>query len=194
MPNWCFNRIRIRCPDNDMAENLYNKLTEWTSFNYRDSDFSLSWLGNVVGNSGIDAYEGRDFTKYSCRGSLDEFTIDENEITVFTSTAWSPMIQMWKGVCDKYCPEAEILYDSEECCNGIYQTNDKELAGKYYLDSGEDELESDMDYSEQELIKTFQEYFKSEEDTLEYYEKLIEEDELYIGIHKWEYVPIEECE
>lgn len=127
MPNWCYTGINIKCSSEEEAEYLYKKIQKWTSVNYCCNDFGLNWLGNIVGNSGVGKIkDGR--SSVDCRGELIYLDLNDNEVIVETETAWKPMLQMWKRICDKYLVEGYgIEYSAEEPGLGLYVTNIKSV-------------------------------------------------------------------
>ncbi len=148
MPNWCFTTIQIQHKDQTVLEKLDSLLDEWTSRNYCENDFGLNWLGNIVGNSGIDNMDKGDFT-LSCRGRIYDRMLCPNELQFHTETAWRPMLEMWVVLCEKYAPGADIIYTAEESGNGIYLTNDPDLVNKFVVE----------DYEEDEdVTKAFEEH------------------------------------
>ena len=130
MPNLFYTDINIECNSEKEAKALYDKINKWTSVNYRKNDFGLNWLGNIVGNSGLDSMNDRGDFSVRCRGSLIYLDMNENgdEIVVSTETAWCPMLQMWKLICQIYLPSGyDIKYSAEETGWGLYETNIQEL-------------------------------------------------------------------
>ncbi len=193
MPNWCYQNIIINCKNEVKAEELFKKIEEWTSHNFIKNGFGHNWLGNVVGNSGIDTIENGDFQKYGCRGEITDMDMYGEEITIHADTAWSPMLQLWKAVCDKYCPEAEITFEATEPGVGLFLTNDEDLIGKYNLDSWSDKIDPAWDISKEDLIHILKEYFESDSEDINYYNKLLYEQECDFSFHEWEKCDIADC-
>lgn len=119
MPNWCYTDISIYHKDNNKLKKFFNKLEEWRTKSYLKNDFdtySLGWLGNIVGNSGLAKWGERkdgshDFVPpISCRGSIQSCELLDHHIVICTETAWGPMLEMWQLLCDKYLPGAELYY------------------------------------------------------------------------------------
>ena len=194
MANKCYTNIWINCQTEKKAAELFDKIEKWTSHNYKDNGFGLLWLGNIVGNSGIDAYdETGDFAKYRCRGEIYEYEMNGEEITIHTETAWCPMLQMWKAVCDKYCPDAEIRYEAEEPGDCLYLTNEPDLYGTYNLDSWTEKVDSIWDCNKETLIDVLKEFFNSDSEDLEYYQNLLDEGDYGFSFHEWKKTEISEC-
>lgn len=130
MPNWCYTNINIKCNSEKEAKALHDKIEKWTSVNYCENGFGFNWLGNIVGNSGIDdRKDGNDFS-VCCRGSLIYLDITDigDELIIDMETAWIPMLQMWKRICDKHLPSGyDIKYSAEETGCELYETNIQEL-------------------------------------------------------------------
>ena len=195
MPNWCMNRITINHENVNELEKLNNLINEWTSKNYLKSDFGLNWLGNIVGNSGIDTYDG-DF-KVRCRGTIDYNEVIGNQLIIDTSTAWAPMIQMWKLILEKYLPDAELIYEAEECGCGLYCTNDPAMKSTYVFDACDcEDIESDWEMKEEYLIEELQKLLNTSETNVNKLLDMFDNSEWSekISIHKYEFVEIEDCE
>lgn len=206
MPNWCYTNINICHNDKNKLKDFFDKVEEWRKKPYKTNDFdtySLGWLGNIVGNSGLAEWKvkenGReDFVpSISCRGSLQTFELHENSINIDTETAWGPMLEMWRLLCDKYLPGADIYYTAEESGNGLYQTNDPNVDGTYYIDIWEppeefEDEESMYEAEESDAIEFLQRVLHTEETDIN---KLIDMadsiDDPWFSIHKWELMDID---
>lgn len=150
MPNWCSTKIEIRHEDELVIQNLRRLIGEWTSHNYADNGFGTSWLGNIVGNSGIgDPLNA----SISCRGHLSDWYASDNCLTVFTETAWVPMLEMWVRIIDRYAEGATMIYEAEECGEGLYVTNNDDLCGRYIIDSWNEYLDSNYEASAGEVVE-----------------------------------------
>lgn len=135
MPNWCNTSIRICHSDSKQIDRLAELITQWTSNNYRENGFGLKWLGNIAGNSGIHmetSSAGK--PEVRCRGILLEMKKEEQELHLFTETAWCPILQMWQRIVDRYLPDAEIFFAAEETGMGIFVTNEPDLEDCYVVD------------------------------------------------------------
>ena len=206
MPNWCYTNINICHNDKNKLKDFFNKVEEWRKKPYKTNDFdtySLGWLGNIVGNSGLAEWKvkenGReDFVpSISCRGSLQTFELHDDSINIDTETAWGPMLEMWRLLCDKYLPGADIYYTAEESDNGLYQTNDPDVADTYYIDIWEtpeefEDEESMYEAEESDAIEFLQRVLHTEETDIN---KLVDMadsiDDPWFSIHKWELVDID---
>ena len=133
MPNWCNTNIYINYDDEKALKNLYNKIKSWTSKNYADNGFGHGWLGNVVLGAEIGTVDTNPETDISCRGDIEYIDCTNSQITICTETAWSPMLELWIKVIEKYLPDAELIYDACELGNELYATNDPCLVGKYNI-------------------------------------------------------------
>lgn len=207
MPNWCYTNINICHNDKNKLKDFFDKVEEWRKKPYKTNDFdlySLGWLGNIVGNSGLAEWKAKengreDFVpSISCRGSLQTFELHDDSINIDTETAWGPMLEMWRLLCDKYLPGADIYYTAEESGNGIYQTNDPDVASTYYIDIWEppeefEDEESMYEAEESDAIEFLQRILHTEETDIN---KLIDMadsiDDPWFSIHKWELVDIDE--
>lgn len=191
MPNWCTTNINIYNDDQKKLELFANKIEEWTSKNYIKSDFGLNWLGNIVGNSGIDTWDGRDFKEVSCRGTLVYHSVNDGYITIQTETAWSPMLLMWQKLIDTYIPDSTLYYSAEEFGNGILDTNDPDVSNTYVIDAwGDVDVESDWEASEGTVREVLQELLNTEENDIDKLIKMFEDSEYSdeMSIQKYDYV------
>ena len=206
MPNWCYTNINIYHNDKNKLKDFFDKVEEWRKKPYKTNDFdtySLGWLGNIVGNSGLAEWKAKengreDFVpSISCRGSLQTFELHDNSINIDTETAWGPMLEMWRLLCDKYLPGAEIYYTAEESGNGLYQTNDPDVAGTYYIDIWEppeefEDEESMYEAEESDAIEFLQRILHTQETDIN---KLIDMadsiDDPWFSINKWDLVDID---
>lgn len=192
MPNWCTTRITI---NNDNQEELskFNKLLDkWMETNYMENDFGLDWLGNIVGNSGIGTVDTGKETDLSCRGYITDKDLYENQLTINTETAWQPMLKMWDKLLEKYLPEAELIYEAEECGCELYCTNDPVMRNKYYIDCwGINDicLNSDCEAIERDVIDILQSLLKTKETNIDKLMEMLRESEYNseIAIYKWEF-------
>ena len=190
MPNWCSTNINIKCNDKVKLKEFYSKLEKWTSQNYCDNGFGLNWLGNVVGNSGIGTINTKTKTDLRCRGSIDYMDLTDDQIVLSTETAWGPMLKMWVKLLDKYLPEAEIIYASEECGCGLYATNDRMQEGVWFVDDFENDIYECM--QTEELIPYLQNLLNSNESNVDDLLQFAIENDYEVYAHQYEYVDINE--
>ena len=207
MPNWCYTNINICHNDKDKLKAFFDKVEEWRKVPYKPNDFdtyTLGWLGNIVGNSGLAEWKKRangreDFVpSISCRGSLQSFELMENQISLYTETAWGPMLEMWRLLCDKYLPGAEIYYTAEESGNCLYQTNDPNVVGTYYIDIWEppeefEDEESQYEAEEEYVVDFLQRILKTDETDIKKLLKMADEiDNPWFSINEWQSVDLDE--
>lgn len=197
MPNWCFTRINIiNHNDDDRIENLYNLIKEWSSNNYVENDFGPQWLGNIVGNSGIGTIDEGKETDLRCRGRLNYIElVEKNQLLIDTETAWSPMLKMWVKILDKYLPNAELIYEAEECGNELYSTNNESLKDKYIIDCwGISEIESNWEASKEDVINILQKLLNTTEKNTSILINLLEDSEYneMMSVHRWNFDDISE--
>lgn len=101
---------------------------------------SNDWLGNFLLKLGMTENEVYD-SGIECRGEVWYYECDDNEITLEVSSAWEPMMVPVMMMCDKYAPDAKVLYRSIEPSASIYYTNDPEIERTYYCESFEDSID-----------------------------------------------------
>ena len=209
MPNWCYSNITIYHNDEEKLKAFFNKIEEWRKKPFKENDFdtyTLGWLGNIVGNSGLAEWKARengreDFVpNIACRGSLQTFELDGNRININTETAWVPMLDMWQRLVDKYLPDADIWYTAEESGCGLYCTNDPDVIGKYYIDLWESPDEfiketSEYEATEDYTIKFLQRVLKTKESDIQKLLKMADDiEEQWFSINQWQECDISECE
>ncbi len=210
MPNWCYTSIQIYHNDKDKLKAFFDKVEEWRKKSFKPNDYdkySLGWLGNIVGNSGLAKWGKRkdgieDFIpNIHCRGSLQSFELFDSNINIGTETAWGPMLEMWKLLCKRYLPGADIYYTADEGGNELYQTNDPDMIGKYYIDivddvpeEFDDIAESEYEATEEMVVKFLQRILHTDEtDVGKLLDLLYKSDDCdWVSIHKWETVEINE--
>lgn len=202
MPNWCYTNITIYHDDEEKLKAFFNMVEEWRKKPFKKNDFdlyTLGWLGNIVGNSGIAEWkekeDGReDFVpNIACRGSLQTFELHGNRININTETAWSPMLEMWKLLCDEYLPEADITFTAEESGNCLYQSNDPDIVGKYCIDVWEtpdnfEEAESIWEATEEETREFLQRALNTDETDIKKLINMSSEviDDAWFSVNEWE--------
>lgn len=195
MPNWCMTRITINHEDENKLKELESRITEWTSHNYKESDFGLEWLGNIVGNSGIGTIDENAETDLRCRGWLNWMEYNDNQLLIDTETAWVPMLKMWSKLLEKYLPDAELIYSAEECGCELYSTNDPCMKDCYIVDNYDDVdgVESDWEATQEYVVDILQNLLKTEENDIEKLLKMFYESEFYdnMSIHKWDFAEID---
>ena len=180
MANWCTTYITINYNDKDKLKAFYEMLDDWRQKPIEKNDFegmSLGWLGNIVGNSGIAKYnkkEGVFIPEIPCRGSLQSLEYHDEKIEITTETAWDPMLKMWKILCDKYLPDAELLYTAIESNSGSYCSNDPDVIGKYDIEIWGDPPEGFEDEEFDDAV--------SEEKTIEFLQRVLETNEEDIDV------------
>ena len=206
MPNWCYSNITIYHNDEEKLKAFFDKIEEWRKNPFKTNDFdkySMGWLGNIVGNAGLAEWkkvgEREDFVpNISCRGSIQTLELDNHRILITTETAWCPMMQMWQKLCDKYLPDAEIFYTAEEPGCGLFETNDPDVIGMYYIDiweppeefeNEEPEYEAEEDYT----IEFLQRVLKTDESNIDKLIKMADEAD-WLSVHRWEAADISYCE
>lgn len=107
-PNWIENKICIK-GDVKALSDLERKVKEWVKSEYAPNTFHGNWLGNIVGNSGIDDMSEGDF-KVFCRGTLKNISVSEDgSLEIEYLTAWKPSDRMWIMLADKYLDDVTSM-------------------------------------------------------------------------------------
>lgn len=195
MPNWCNTNITINHESETEIERLEKLIDEWTSKDYMENGFGNNWLGNIVLGSGVGTVDTDKGTDLRCRGTLVGYYRVKNQLIINTETAWAPMLQMWVKVLEKYLPNAELIYNAEECGCDITCTNDPDLVGKYILDYyGDGDFESEWEADEDTARETLQKMLGTTETDVKKLIEMAYEDDLDISIHQWEYADVSDCD
>ena len=191
MPNWCYTSITINHENETELQKLSNLIDEWTSKDYMKNGFGNNWLGNIVLGSGVGTVDTNKETDLRCRGTIIHSMVTDNQLIIDTETAWSPMLQMWVKILEKYLPDAELIYNADECGDGVNDTNDPALAGKYILDYyGDEDIESDWEADEETVREVLQKLLDTTETDVEKLIQMVYEDDYDISVRKWEWSDI----
>lgn len=212
MPNYCYTTITIIHKDERKLKDFYEKVGGWAKKTYSKNGFDCPeigyyWLGNIVGNSGLAKWTKKengteDFVpNISCRGTLQSLELRDNQISISTETAWCPMLEMWQLLCEKHLKGAEIYYVADQDGDGMYQTNDPDVIGKYNIDivdtvpdEFEDFAESNYEATQEVVVELLQRVLRTlETDMDKLLRKLDVSDESeWLHIHPWKTVELNE--
>lgn len=190
MANWCSTQITINHESNEELKNLADLIEDWISHNYQENGFGLSWLGNVVGNSGVGTVDTGLSTDLCCKGYIDNLNLLDSQLIIHTETAWEPALRLWVKVLEKYLPDAELIYTAEECGSGIFSTNDQSLVGRYYIDSWDAaDVDSDFGATEEATKAVLQRILNSTETDIDKLLTLLTDSEYAdkMSIHAWSF-------
>lgn len=115
MPNWCSTNIAFY-GNAEIIKDFNEKLTKWTKEEpLYGSDFGSVWLGNILAHTfGIDFVDStlnnRDLKYRGYITYVDDDLYDvignygitgKKYFSVYTDTAWAPMIKMWRLIINK---------------------------------------------------------------------------------------------
>ena len=197
MPNWCNTTITFHGKN---AKKLNDLITKWTEESLSDVAFGSRWLGNCLVNSGILEFKDAAFGEIRCRGSIEYYDLtDDEELTVVTETAWSPMLKMWDIINKKLNLNLEIIYTAEEPGLEVYMTNDPSMKDIYAVDIYIDKEDYPFGYEIQdyEVPKEKLEEIKKEMKAIFPFAKNFDEmdrhvgDNSFVSVHEYEFVDIE---
>lgn len=207
MSNWCLTKIDINTDSDETAPAIHDKLEQWLKA--PEDEFingSDGWLGCLAVNSGVIAsYDDIGKSLILCRGEVECLTLDSEGVHMLTSTEWEPMMEVIYRALEKNFDlnGIDIIYSAEEPENGLYVTNDKNVAGTYrvdiYSDAGEQVLDAfgiedgECDnYSEENLIVKLKKAFGIGEDENPTIDELLDiaAEHPSIYIHLWEYASL----
>ena len=193
MPNWCYTNITINHESEAEVEKLEKLIEEWTSKDYMPNGFGHKWLGNVVLGSGVGTVDTDKATDLRCRGTICDYYRNGSELTINTETAWSPMMQMWVKILEKYLPGAELVYTAEEPGNGVWCTNDPALVNKWVIDYyGDGDIESDWEASEDTVREVLQELLNTTETDVDKLVRMAWDEDVDISVNKWDWTDLDE--
>ena len=198
MPNWCITYITINHENEQKLKEFEEKLNSLMSKDYIENSFGKTWLGNLVGNSGIGTIDENKVSDLKCRGEITYMENLGNQLVIYTETAWVPMLKLWQKLLEKYLPDGELTYSAEECGCGIYCTNDPAMLDCYLVDIWED-VGIEGEYycpgeTEESVIEMLQKLLGSDEEEINVLLEKFENSEYTdkMLIRKWEYVDINE--
>lgn len=150
MANNCFTDYVIE-GDQQELQSLYEALQriDTKAELKTTSGFGSRWLGNLVTEI------GGDWNNVYCRGTVDWYELEDNQLQILTDTAWVPMNEVFDFIVEKF-PGLEYYYQAEEPGCELFWTND--TAGihfsKYIVRLSKD------GYGEEEYFETLENAFK----------------------------------
>lgn len=196
MPNWCSTNIIIYHDDSEKLKHFDKLIDEWTSKeNNHGNGFGLSWLGNIVLNSGIGTVDEGKETDLRCRGDITNKDLYEYQLHINTETAWVPMLKMWVKLLEKYLPDAVLTYTAEESGCELFYTNDPDYEDKYFLDIWDLEgVESSWEYSEDDVKEILNQLLNTNETDVNVLIDKVYKSKYFgtLSIHKWSYAEIDD--
>ena len=201
MANWCSTIVTIKACE-ESIERLAEEFRTAMSSNPADAGFGNEWLGNLLLRIGFTKEEAC-HGDIRCRGSIEDITASDNEITLETESAWAPHLQCIALFVEHYAQDATIEYEAVETMNDLVWTNKEELVGMYYVDmDNESGLLSPLEEIawqpvREEVLQEVLEKITGKKGTVyelerELWEMLTDND--FLSIHQYEYVPLEECD
>lgn len=194
MPNWCQTYITINHEDESKLKELESIISESIREDKNnDERCKNNWLGNIVINTGIGTVNKGLDTDLKCNGNITYMDCIDNQLIIYTETAWDPILKIWVKLLDKYLPDAELVYNAEEIGMQLYVTNDSYLAGKYNINSTLQLMNSKEDTDEKDIVLNVQKLLKSDESNINKLLDEFKESELSnnIKINKWEFRDID---
>ena len=219
MPNWCTNRIKFT-GNYESINKLYKFIHDQINIPFIHEAYRYNkntFLGTFLERAGLDS------NNFHHRGQIIEWpappkacddTKDNYEITIYTESAWVPMIAMWLAIIKKISPDLQLFYASRECGMRIYQSNDPDYIDNLIVDTwisspdtipaevhgtmfGENYFNDNVsqDTLKKELLKIFpNETAESTSDLIAMLRGLDFNDDNFISINQWDYVEAHEQE
>ena len=219
MPNWCTNRIKFT-GNYESVNKLYQFIHDQINIPFIHEAFRFdknTFLGTFLERAGLNS------DNFRYRGQIIEWPTppqacndnkDNYEITIYTESAWVPMIAMWLAIIKKISPDVQLFYASRECGMRIYQSNDPDYINNFIVDTwisspdtipsqlrgtmfGENYFDDDVskDTLRGELLKAFPN--RSDESTsglIAMLKGLDFDDDNFVSINQWDYVSASEQE
>lgn len=132
MPNWAYTQYHCD-GDKEQLKQLHSIMEELKSMKapgLHENGFSQTWLGNLV------IKLGGEWDKIYCRGSWENLLLhDDGTVSFSAESAWDEPNEV-RVFIEKKFSNIHLYYQTEECGEGIYKTNDstgKYFPEKYYL-------------------------------------------------------------
>ena len=198
MPNWCITYITVNHKNEQELKEFEEKLNNLMSKDYKENGFGKTWLGNLVGNSGIGTIDENKASDLKCRGEITYMENLGNQLVIYTETAWVPMLKLWQKLLEKYLPDGELIYSAEEGGCDIYCTNDPAMLDSYIIDVWENVGMAKeyycTDETEESVIEMLQKLLGSDEQEIEVLLEKLKNTEYADKMHirKWDFVDINE--
>lgn len=134
MPNWCSSAIKFYSENENEVKEMLKRFVE--IFNGEpavENGFGHGWMGDYA----HAFFPEVELEKIRCRGSVElEDAICKNGkyfyFTMFTETAWSPLMGLWHGIVEKFYKDVKIAYVSEETGMGVFSKWDE--SGVFFLE------------------------------------------------------------
>ena len=186
MANICLNYITINSEDRDNMQRLADFF-----------DGSETRLVHFCEKAELDK------ESYYLRANVSyvEYQEDDDQLLINVDSAWTPALKLIRDIAEKYVPDCEIVYNSQECGNVIYYTNDPMYFGTYCVDVCDWDalpikIESIDDMRAECVVGFLNELFNTEEKDID---KLLEmlrnsEYDRAVKINPWEERDIDEAE
>ena len=165
MPNWCKTNVTITASP-ESIDVLVKEFMDAMRSNPLEADFGNRWLGNLLLHIGMDS-EAVIRGDVRCRGEVS-WLEKQNDTSLHLEllSAWNPAMQCIKLFCDHFVKDAEILYVAEEPGNMLYWTNNPDVAGRVFIETGRIEkypeairylIDGCQDEPKEEVVRAFSE-------------------------------------
>lgn len=135
MPNWCSTDYKIIGDEKELKElkAILDRMKERDK-PLNKNDFGNMWLGDLITELGFD------WNEFRCRGSITDYSLEDNVLTICQETAWCEQEGVRMAIEERF-PSLTVYFVEEEtgCC--IFRTNDATgdmFKYRYLLVSDED--------------------------------------------------------
>lgn len=131
MPNWCYSTVKIEASLPSL-EKVKSEMDMALSSNPLNAGFGNEWLGNLLYHIGVSENEV-DYGKTRCRGSVEDYELENGALVLHTESAWRPHVQCIKDFVDHYVDDAKVIYVADEPMLDLHWTNDPNEVDRVYV-------------------------------------------------------------
>ena len=137
MANVCSVSVTLKARSKEEAKKIYDIIADSTSeekateVSMKDTGYGTGWIGNFV----VNALK-MDYHDIPCRGTIDDYSLDGEDVILWASTAWGPdnILAPLTSFVKRDFPDVEIIYTAEEPGFMLYESNDPMVANTYIVD------------------------------------------------------------
>ena len=124
MPNWCDTTYKLVGKESDLRaiKQILDKMRERNT-PIHPNGFGYMWLGELVSKLGFD------WEKYSCRGEITGYSLDDEVLDIYQQTAWCEQEGVRMAITEKF-PDITVYIKEEELGCELFRTND--VSGDYF--------------------------------------------------------------
>ena len=188
MPNWC--DTIYKCVGDPKEVRLLYKIIKANDKRKNPrvkNGFGKLWLGCIIDSL------GEDWEKHRCRGSIYNYQLDGNVLTLWQNTAWCEQ-EGFRECIEKKYPSIKVYYREEEPGCDVFCTNDVNgdyFPDRYFLDSYDDPLYYETIEEAAESVSGIvghkvQATVEAIEEALEDYQEEHEDEDIFYSFHEFQ--------